>query len=179
MATDRKATEAASLADGALTRAQEVISLLSARGLSLATCESLTAGLAAGTLASVPGASAVLRGGFICYATELKYSLVGVTPGLDPITEQCANEMALGALNRTDSDLAISLTGVAGPDMQDGHPVGEVWLGLAVKGEDKNSSSAVKLNLAGYDVSELGRQGIRQLSIVQAFDRVIQHVQSI
>ena len=98
-------------------------------------CESLTAGLACARLADVPGASDVLRGGLVTYATDLKVSLAGVREDVvardSVVSTAVAREMARGCRTACGSDWAVSLTGVAGPDSQDGHPAGEVWIGLA------------------------------------------------
>lgn len=115
--------------------AQQVVTALRHRGETLAFCESLTAGLAGATVATVPGASAVLRGGLVTYATDLKVSLAGVgqetVDKYGPVDEHTAREMADGTRARCASDWAVSLTGVAGPDEQNGHPVGEVFIGVA------------------------------------------------
>lgn len=115
--------------------ARRVVQELAARGQTVATCESLTAGLAAATLAEVPGASAVLRGGLITYATELKTQLAGVPAELiaqhGVVSAPVAQAMAQGARTRCGATWALALTGVAGPERQDGHPVGEVFIGLA------------------------------------------------
>lgn len=104
----------------------------------VATAESLTAGLIASTLASVPGASSVLRGGIVAYATDLKVSLLGVPQALiergGVIQSPVAEAMALGALTASSADYALACTGVAGPDPQDGHPVGEVHVAVAGPG---------------------------------------------
>lgn len=114
--------------------AQRIIRRCAGEGLRLATAESLTAGLCASTLAGVPGASAVLRGGVIVYATELKASLAGVDPELlrrrGPVDPEVAAQLARGAATRCDAELGIGLTGVAGPEPQDGHPVGEIYIGV-------------------------------------------------
>lgn len=115
--------------------ASGVVQLLSARGQTVATCESLTAGLCAATIASVPGASVALRGGLITYATELKHNLAGVSSAtlaeLGPVAEETARQMAKGARERCGADWGVALTGVAGPTEQDGNPVGRVWLAVA------------------------------------------------
>lgn len=111
---------------------------LAARSETLATAESLTGGLLSAMLAGVPGASAVLRGGLIVYATDLKESLGGVDAATlaahGPVAAETAAELAVGAMTRCDADWGISLTGVAGPDAQDGHPPGTVFGGLAYRG---------------------------------------------
>ncbi|MFF0814112.1 CinA family protein [Rhodococcus sp. NPDC003318] len=117
------------------TPAVELVAELTARGQTVATAESLTAGLLSATIAGVPGASAVLRGGLIAYATELKAELAGVdrdTLAADgPVAATTAAELAAGAASRCGADWGIGLTGVAGPDPQDGKPVGTVFLAVA------------------------------------------------
>ena len=129
--------------------ARAVVIAATLAGRTVATAESLTAGLMAATLASVPGASAVLRGGLVAYATELKASLLGVPQALldrgGPVQPQVAEAMAAGALRLTGADHAIACTGVAGPDEQDGHPVGEVHVAVAGPGSMRTHS----LTLAG------------------------------
>ena len=137
-----------------------LVDALLRRGLTVAFCESLTAGLAAATLADTPGASAVLRGGLITYATDLKYSLAGVPEGADPVDGDTAVAMARGARERCGADWGVALTGVAGPDPQDGHAVGEVWLGFAGPGGvDKQ-----RLQLSG------DRREIREQAVNAALD---------
>lgn len=123
--------------------AGEIVSALKERGETVAWCESLTAGLGAATLATVPGASAVLRGGLVTYATELKTTLAGVDPALiaehTVISAPVAEAMAAGARARCGADWGLALTGVAGPDPQDGHAVGEVWAGLAAPDGSQHS----------------------------------------
>lgn len=116
----------------------ELVHALSAAGQTVATAESLTAGLLAATIAGVPGASAVLRGGLVVYATDLKHSLAGVDDEVlateGPVAASTAEQLAVGARLRCGADWGIGLTGVAGPDSQDGHAVGTVFLGLAGPG---------------------------------------------
>lgn len=115
----------------------------------MATAESLTAGLLSATIAGVPGASAVLRGGLIVYATELKHALAGVDADLlaqrGPVDPDVAAALATGAAARCGATWGIGLTGVAGPDPQDGHPVGTVYLGLA----GRHGSTSRLLDLTG------------------------------
>jgi nicotinamide-nucleotide amidase len=115
----------------------------------VATAESLTAGLLAATIAGVPGASAVLRGGLVVYATDLKHSLAGVDAEVlateGPVAASTAEQLAVGARTRCGADWGVALTGVAGPDSQDGHPVGTVFLGLAGPGH----TEVMRLKLSG------------------------------
>ena len=123
--------------------ASRLIAELTRRRMTIAVAESLTGGLVVAELVSVPGASAVVRGGVVAYATDLKSSLLGVDSELlaerSPIDPEVARQMAEGVRRRlghdgAPADIGLATTGVAGPDPQDGHPVGEVWLGLAMEG---------------------------------------------
>lgn len=115
--------------------AHRLVQALAERNLTIGFAESLTGGLLADALISVPGASAVVRGSLVTYATETKISLLGVDPALvavqSVIDPQVASQMARGAMAALNSDIAVSTTGVAGPLPQDGHPVGEVYVGFS------------------------------------------------
>jgi nicotinamide-nucleotide amidase len=105
------------------------------RAETIATAESLTGGLLGGLLSDPPGASESYVGGVISYATRLKATLAGVHPAtlrkLGPVAEQTAAEMANGVCERCQADWGLATTGVAGPETQDGHPVGEVFVAVA------------------------------------------------
>lgn len=123
--------------------------LLQARGETVATAESLTGGRLAAQLTAVPGASATYRGGVVAYANEVKVDVLGVPAEVvaqhGAVSAQCACAMALGIVRLTGATWGIATTGVAGPDLQEGKPVGTVFLGLAGPG----GVSAVPLRLAG------------------------------
>ncbi|WP_425300542.1 CinA family protein [Nocardia wallacei] len=129
--------------------ATELVRSLRRAELTLATAESLTAGLLAATVAGVPGASTVLRGGLIVYATDLKHTLAGVSEHTlvtdGPVAASTAEQLAVGARTACGADWGVGLTGVAGPDAQDGHPVGTVFLGLA----GPESTEVLRLKLSG------------------------------
>jgi PncC family amidohydrolase len=120
---------------GATELAAHCLGMMRVRGESLAAAESLTAGLITSTFASVPGASDVLLGGIASYATEVKVSVLGVPREVidehGVISAECAAEMAGRARVLFGADWAVAATGVAGPDEQDGHPVGEVYVAVA------------------------------------------------
>ena len=112
---------------------------LAAQGLTLATAESLTGGLISKAITDVPGASAVFRGGVVSYQTPVKASLLGVDPELletqGPVSRSVARAMAEGVRRLLDADLALAVTGVAGPDPDEfGAPVGLVYVALAGDG---------------------------------------------
>lgn len=115
--------------------AARVIDELARRGLTVAVAESLTGGLVVAELVAVPGASAVVRGGVVAYATDLKASLLGVDEALlaarGAVDVDVATQMAAGVRDRLGADIGVATTGVAGPDEQDGHPVGEVFVAVA------------------------------------------------
>ena len=115
--------------------AADVVARLRAAGQTLAVAESLTGGLLAARVVDVPGASAVLRGGVVAYATDLKHLLLGVPEHLlarhGAVHPEVAAQMAIGVRDRLGATWGLSTTGVAGPQPQDGHPAGTVHLGLA------------------------------------------------
>ena len=108
-----------------------VLSMLSARGETLAVAESVTGGLVTGRLTNIPGASKVLRGGVVSYASEVKFDVLDVSPG-PVVSERAAIEMARGVRRRLGASVGLSLTGVAGPDEQDGMAVGTLFVGLVL-----------------------------------------------
>lgn len=155
--------------------AVQLIAELTRRGMTIAIAESLTGGLVIAELVSVPGASAVVRGGVVAYATDLKSSLLGVDAELlaarGPIDPEVARQMAEGVRGRlghdgVSADLGLSTTGVAGPDEQDGHPVGEAWLGLAMEGRVE----ARGLTLGG------DRASIRRAIVSESLMFVLDHL---
>lgn len=129
--------------------AARLLATLEARGSTLAVAESLTGGLLAGLLTSVAGASAVVRGGVVAYASDVKVSLLGVPASVvdehGVVSAACASAMAEGVRDVLRATYGLSTTGVAGPDTQEGRPVGTVYVGVA--GPD--GASAVELHLAG------------------------------
>jgi len=103
------------------------------RGETLAVAESLTGGLLAAAIVDVPGASAVFRGGIVAYATDLKARLVGVPEDAlrnGAVAPEVAAALARGARERCGADWGLGTTGVAGPDPQDGQPVGTVFVAV-------------------------------------------------
>ncbi|MGO2634127.1 MAG: CinA family protein [Galactobacter sp.] len=129
--------------------AAALVAAATASGLTVATAESLTAGLVAATIADVPGASAILRGGVVSYQVDVKADVLGVSrERLDeygPVDRIVAHEMAAGARRVCGADIGISTTGVAGPEPHGGHAVGTVWVGISSELGDR----ALLLDLEG------------------------------
>jgi nicotinamide-nucleotide amidase len=129
--------------------ADDLLALLRAEGATLATAESLTGGRLASAITAVPGASASYVGGVVAYATRVKQELLGVPDGVvaehGVVSAECAGAMAAGARDVLGATWALSTTGVAGPDEQEGRPVGTVFVGLA--GPD--GARAVELSFVG------------------------------
>ncbi|MET7441305.1 CinA family protein [Streptomyces sp. NPDC004082] len=124
--------------------AADVLRLLTVRGETLAVAESLTGGLVAAEITGTPGASKAFRGSVTAYATELKHALLGVDATLlaerGAVDPQVAAQMAAGVRKALGADWGIATTGVAGPDSQDGQPVGTVF--VAVDGPATAESAA-------------------------------------
>jgi nicotinamide-nucleotide amidase len=134
--------------------AAEVVTLLIARGLTIAIAESLTGGLLVAELIGVAGASATVVGGVVAYNTALKHSVIGVDTDLlaqhGPVHPEVARQMAdrvriALAVDGVPADIGLSTTGVAGPGPQGGHSAGTVYLGFAI-GDDVSS---LRLELGG------------------------------
>jgi nicotinamide-nucleotide amidase len=148
--------------------AQEVMTLAGSRSANLAVAESLTAGLVAATLASVPGASAVLRGGVVAYATDLKSALLGVDELLlergGAVQAEVALAMAEGVAARLGAGYGVATTGVAGPEPQDGQPPGTVFVAVHAPGARRVVGRSGDNALAG------GRALVRWSTVELALD---------
>ncbi len=116
------------------TMEQAVAAILVDRGLQLGLAESLTGGLICSRLVDVPGASRWLRGGVVAYESAVKHEVLGLPPGA-VVTEAAAGAMAQGAQRVLGADVGLGITGVAGPDGQEGVAPGTVFVGLALPGD--------------------------------------------
>ncbi|MCL2740502.1 MAG: competence/damage-inducible protein A [Oscillospiraceae bacterium] len=156
--------------DGADLR-EVTVRLLKERGLTLTLAESCTGGLAAAAVTSVPGASSVFRRSYVTYADEAKVECLGVRRetlrSCGAVSREVAAEMASGARRASGADLAVAITGIAGPDgATEGKPVGLVYVALAhAGGED-----VARLTLGG----DRGR--VRNMSVLHALDAVRRHI---
>jgi nicotinamide-nucleotide amidase len=129
---------------------KELSKLLKERNLTISAAESLTGGLFQHELTSLPGASAIFKGGIVCYSNQAKMNLVKVSPETlqvhGAVSDECAKELAANAAELLQADIGISFTGVAGPDELEGHPAGTVFIGISIKGMPAHS---VKVVLGG------------------------------
>jgi nicotinamide-nucleotide amidase len=137
-----------------------VLNLLREQGLTLGLAESVTGGLVSGRLTSIPGASDVLRGSVVSYSSEVKFDLLDVPRG-PVVSEAAAVAMAEGARRVIGADVALSLTGVAGPAEQDGQPVGTLCIAVAISGR---STVSTTLRMPGQ------RDQMRQMSVISSLD---------
>jgi PncC family amidohydrolase len=133
---------------------------LIARGLSFGVAESLTGGLIASRLVNVPGASAWFRGGVVAYDTRVKFDVLGVPEG-PVVTESAAAAMAQGAARVTGADVGLGITGVAGPEEQEGVDPGTVFVGLSLPGQPAQTR---ELRVPG------DRERVRQYAAISALD---------
>jgi nicotinamide-nucleotide amidase len=142
--------------------ARQIVTSLTGRAQTVAVAESLTGGLLAAALVDVPGASLVLRGGIVAYATDLKHALLDVPAALlerfGPVHPDVAAAMADGARRRLDATFGMATTGVAGPDPADGLPPGTVHIAVSSQRGGRRQSLA----LSG------DRRSVRQQTVVAA-----------
>ena len=136
-----------------------VLGLLRERGLTLAVAESVTGGLVTARLTDVPGTSDVLKGGVVSYFSEVKYDLLDVPQG-PVVTLEAAKAMADGVRKLLEADVGLGVTGVAGPEEQEGQPVGTVFCGWAI-GDDVD---AVRVQLPG------DRRRVRDFATITLLD---------
>jgi nicotinamide-nucleotide amidase len=145
--------------------ARHVLDLCRARGLHVATAESCTGGLVAGALTEIAGSSDVVDRGFVTYSNEAKQEMLGV-PAVTlkrhgAVSSETAAAMAKGALKNSRADIAVSITGIAGPGGGSKEkPVGLVYFGAARRG----GKPLVQRQLYG----DIGRSRVRALSVAQA-----------
>jgi nicotinamide-nucleotide amidase len=143
-----------------------VLRMLGDRGWTFGVAESVTGGLVGGRLTNVPGSSSVFRGGIISYASDVKFSLLGVDKG-PVVSEEAAAQMAAGARRVLGCDVALALTGVAGPEEQDGRPVGTLCVAATFP---DGSTVTTTATLPGV------RDQMRQMSVITALDFLRRHM---
>ena len=152
-----------------LIQAQDLLALYRARGLKIATAESCTGGMVAALLTDIAGSSDVVERGFVVYSNAAKQEMLGVPADVlaahGAVSGPTARALADGALARSRADVAVSITGVAGPDGGTADkPVGLVWFGVARRGRD---TATIEKHFG-----ELGRNHVRLAAVNQALAMV-------
>jgi nicotinamide-nucleotide amidase len=162
------------LDSGTLVEAEALLALCRSRRVMLATAESCTGGLIAAALTAIAGSSDVVERGFVTYSNEAKTELLGVPATLiaavGAVSAEVAEKMAEGALSRSRADIAVAVTGVAGPGGgSEAKPVGLVWFGLAQRNVKPRASSVV---FPG------DRSAVRAATVAEAFRLIGERLRS-
>jgi len=151
--------------------AAAIVEELTGRGQTVAAAESLTGGLVAAAITTIPGSSVVFRGGIVAYATSLKAALLGVDEDLlaerGPVDSDVATQMAEGVRIRLGATFGLATTGVAGPGPADGHPAGTVYIAVA----GSHAQTACGLRLSG------GRAEVRAESVRAVLSLLVRALQ--
>jgi competence/damage-inducible protein CinA C-terminal domain len=150
------------------SRAGELVSVAGLEGVTVGFAESLTGGLISSSVVAIPGASAVFKGSIVSYTNEVKENVLGVSPDIisahTEVSAECAKAMAEGAKSVLGVDLAVSVTGIAGPTGElPGKPVGTVYMGYCFR----DISGALRLNFEG------DRDTIRTCTVLEALNQAI------
>ena len=143
-----------------LSLAEAVLNQCRGKGLLLATAESCTGGMISAALTEIAGSSNVFDRGFVTYSNQAKQDMLGVSPDTlaeyGAVSEQVAAEMAQGALNRSRGDIAVSVTGIAGPGGSENKPEGRVCFGIAMAGRPTQTLT--------HEFGAIGRAVVRNAS---------------
>jgi PncC family amidohydrolase len=150
------------------SKAGELVSVAALEGITVGFAESLTGGMISSSVVAVPGSSAVLKGSIVSYTNEVKEKVLGVSPDIisahTEVSAECAKAMAEGAKSVLGVDLAVSVTGIAGPTGElPGKPVGTVYMGYCFR----DISGALRLNFEG------DRDTIRTCTVLEALNQAI------
>lgn len=151
--------------------AAKVVQAAKAKGLMIATAESCTGGMIASSLTDVRGSSSVFDRGFVTYSYPSKTAMLGVPSTMlfeyGAVSEQVVRQMALGALNGSDADISIAVTGIAGPGADGNKPEGLVWFGLA-------TTKDVETREQNYGA--LGRDNVRLAAVETALNWLLDEI---
>jgi len=150
------------------SEAQKLTTLATEKKIHIATAESCTGGLIGAAITAIPGSSTPFKGGIIAYDNAIKNKLLNVPPGMihkyGAVSREVARAMASGALEALNVDMAVSVTGSAGPGGgSEEKPIGTVWMGLAIKkGDDTNVTTK------RYSFGDIGRNKVRDMTCYEA-----------
>ncbi len=154
--------------------ATSVLSAARAAGLHIATAESCTGGMIAAALTDIAGSSDVFDRGFVTYSNAAKKQMIGVSEITlsehGAVSEQIAAEMAVGALENSDADIAVSVTGIAGPGGSEHKPEGRVCFGIATKGQPAFTET--------IEFTALGRAAVRDATTIHALKLLLKTIKN-
>ncbi|WP_116131756.1 CinA family protein [Tropicimonas sp. IMCC34043] len=153
----------------AVVSAEQLLAVGRQKRLTVATAESCTGGLIAGAITEIAGSSDIFDRGFVTYSNAAKQQMLGVTraslEAFGAVSEPVAREMAEGALARSDADIAVSVTGIAGPGGSENKPEGRVCFGLARRGHVTVTKTV--------EFGARGRVAVRQFTVNHALDLLL------
>ena len=154
-----------------LNKAEETVTLLKEKNLKIATAESCTGGMVSTYITAVSGASRVLEMGLVTYSNRIKNEILKVEKqtldNVGAVSYDTAKQMANNICVLSSADIGVSVTGVAGPDSQDGYDAGTVFIGICYNGE----TEAIKLQITPRD-----RNYVREQAVLEIFNLVIKHI---
>ena len=161
------------LSEQILNLASECLTEARKRNTLIATAESCTGGLVSGALTAIPGSSDIIDRGFVTYTNAAKQQMLGVTSAslekFGAVSESVAKEMAYGAVSNSMADIAVSITGIAGPGGgSDTKPVGLVWFGICQLGQPPEAFSKT------FD--DTGRDNVRQKAVRCALNALVKNI---
>ena len=156
------------------SEAQTLITLASQKNITIATAESCTGGLIGAAITSIPGSSTPFKGGIIAYDNKIKNKLLNVLPDMihkyGAVSREVAQAMAVGALEALNVDMAVSVTGIAGPGGgSEEKPIGTVWMGLATQ-----NGVTTKL----FQFGDIGRNKVRDVTCYEALKALVAGLES-
>ena len=155
-----------------MTLAADLLSRAQSKGLMIATAESCTGGLISGAITDVAGSSAIFDRGFVTYTNAAKIAMLGVLPATlelhGAVSEPVAAAMAMGALARSDAQISVSVTGIAGPGGSEHKPEGRVCFGLAMLG---------RVRVETVDFGAIGRANVRASTVDHALKLLLKAVE--
>ena len=153
-----------------MTGAEALLALARSKGAKIATAESCTGGLIAGAITDIAGSSDIFDRGFVTYSNAAKTDMLGVRAAtllqFGAVSEEVARDMADGALARSAADLAVSVTGIAGPGGSEHKPEGRVCFGLTAQGRATKTET--------IDFGPLGRAEVRRATVIHALHLLVQ-----
>jgi len=148
---------------------EQLLEIARSRGVLIATAESCTAGMISAAITDNAGSSDIFDRGFVTYSNDAKIRMLGVSPktleDFGAVSEEIAKEMAMGALEKSSANLAISVTGIAGPGGSEFKPEGRVCFGVALKGEPPRTETV--------EFGAIGRANVRQKSVGHALSLLL------